>query len=76
MLDAEPAQSIEVFQGFKPAEVAALLTRFDVINYESGSLVFQQSDHSAGMFVVLEGHFEVVREGTHQARIVAVFGKG
>jgi CRP-like cAMP-binding protein len=76
MLDAEPSKFIEIFRGLDEAEVATLLTRFDVLDYESGSPVFYQRDHSAGMFVVVEGHFEVVRHGDHRDRVVAVLGKG
>jgi len=76
MLDADPSQSIEIFRGMDPADVAELLKRFDVLDYESGSVVFRQRDHSAGMFVVLEGHFEVVRHGDHHDQVVAVFSKG
>jgi CRP-like cAMP-binding protein/GNAT superfamily N-acetyltransferase len=76
LLDAEPSKSLEIFRGLGEAEVAALLTRFDVLDYEAGSLVFRQSDHSAGLFVVLEGRFEVIRHGDHEYKVVAVFGRG
>ena len=57
-------------------ETRRLLAHFDTIDYQQGEHVFRQGDNSAGMFCVLEGQVEIVRQGSHGPRVVGILSAG
>ena len=72
----EPQAVIPLLEGFAGPDASALLTQFDTVQFETGENIFSQGDHSAGMFVVLDGQVEIVRSGGHTDHVVAVMSRG
>jgi CRP-like cAMP-binding protein len=65
-----------VFAGLPRRLLARLSTRLLEKSYASGDLVFRQGDPGRGLFVVLEGEVEVLRETPEGEQRLATFGAG
>lgn len=75
-LAGEPAKQIPLFGAMSQDELTSIAKIFDILDYDADQWVFRQGDHSAGMFVILDGQVEAVREGNHMQRVVATFSRG
>lgn len=66
----------QIFAGLPRRLLARLSTQLLEKAYTPGDLVFRQGDPGRGLFVVLEGEVEVVRETPEGEERLATFGAG
>ena len=59
----KPNELLTFLQDFDEQETARLLNQLDLIQYRKGETVFREGDEGTGMFCLLEGQAEVIRDG-------------
>jgi CRP-like cAMP-binding protein/predicted GNAT family N-acyltransferase len=75
-LGANPADVIKFLHGISTERARRLLAHFDTVDYQADEHIFRQEDNSAGMFCILVGQVEIVREGSHGPRVVGILSAG
>jgi len=67
--------SFGFLEGFTAEEANALLKNLAILSYEPGEYVFRQGDESLGMFGVLKGQVEVIRESDRGDKVLAILNE-
>ena len=63
-----------IFVGIPQRLLARLSVQFFEKSYAPGEIIFQEGDPGKGLFVVLEGAVEILRETKEGERLIASFG--
>ncbi len=73
----KPNEVLTFLQDFNEEETHRLLNQLDLIQYRAGEIVFREGDEGTGMFCILEGQAEVVRDGPLGKQVpVAILNPG
>ena len=73
----KPNEVLTFLQDFNQEETGRLLNQLDLIQYRAGETVFMEGDEGTGMFCILEGRGEVIKEGPTGKKVpVAILNAG
>src|SRR5215213_6350216 len=69
--------SVPLFATIPPDELAQLATDLQQVAFPAGSLLMREGDPGDGMYIVLAGTFEIIKElGTPDERLFGLRGAG
>jgi len=69
---AEMLERVELFAGLEPAAREAVAGRLSEADFEPGDLLVREGDAGTGLFVIVDGTADVIRDG----RTIATLGPG
>lgn len=75
-LNKPPQEVLQILKGFSPEESSKVLSQLDLIQYDSGDVVFQEGEESSGMFCILDGQAEVFINQDGKEIPVAILTQG
>ena len=61
------SQTIPIFRGLEPIEIAAILQLGEIVSFSAGETIFDQGAYGANLYIILEGNVEIYNQGKHIA---------